>query len=171
MSSSRLSCWQIFLIKDSTVPRRCKADVENWKLTSQFAPCYLILKVELTLIKQRLPMKIHISSLRNWSVLRNWWAYISNWQQLPGLPNAVLSCFLSFETKAECQWPPMLVFSLLFFHTAEAYFSIPVCSKLRMAANSLSFLPMESEVNSPPLESGLVCDLLCPIECCRSNAV
>lgn len=115
MSSSRLSCWQIFLIKDSTVPRRCKADVENWKLTSQFAPCYLILKVELTLIKQRLPMKIHISSLRNWSVLRNWWAYISNWQQLPGLPNAVLSCFLSFETKAECQWPPMLVFSLLFF--------------------------------------------------------
>lgn len=84
--------------KRRAVPRRRKADVENWKLKGQFAPRNMTVKVELTLKKQRLHVKIH-SSLFSWILggllervdLHSHLA-VAAWACLP--PDAIVSPFL-----------------------------------------------------------------------------
>lgn len=147
------------------IPWRRKADVENWKLKGQFARCNMTVKVKLTLKKQRLHMKIH--SLLFWK-LRGllervdlpFHPAVAAWACLP--QKLWVSHFLL------CLWDQGWM-SVAIYHCVRCFSNS--IDRLKMAANSLSFSPWKSEVNFPSSWIRLSCDLLCPVECGRSEAI
>lgn len=138
--------------KRRAVPRRCKADVENWKLTSQFAPMQYYFKGWAHTEKAEtsyensyfgplsktgrssgdggLPFPLSSSA----------WACL--------VPNAMVSHFLLFSSS----WVSVAIYHCVcapVFPIVETYLSVPIRCGWTMATNSLSFLPSKSEANIP----------------------
>lgn len=142
------------------VPWRRKADVENWKLKGQFARCNMTVKVKLTPKKQRLHTKIQFALLETERMGLPFHLAVAAWACLP--QKLLVSHFLL------CLWDQGWM-SVAIYHCV-CCFSNSI-DRLKMAANSLSFCPWKSEVGFPSSWIRLSCDLLCPIECGRSDAI